>query len=310
MPLLNNSKIEVQTTDASVISEVFGVYPIGLKEVATIEGTKIYTSNKLRKQFLEAIKNQKLTKVVYPTLESLTNQAKIIPCYSKSGLISFLVYKLFGSKVDKSLCAFYYPDTNKVYMLFDNNVEYLAWANDEWLSIVLFHELQHYAAKNLRMKFFNLHKSFLLSFYQYHYEYYFEIKKLKKSYVAPILKQIIKGELSHAEADIFKVLVANEKAMMKYIGPHTEHITKKTQQYSRIVYLYLVNRDRYMKLLAQRDKEVMKFHFSFDNAYEKLGYPKLSSFFGQEAYAPSEIICMTAERKPTSGHYAVIKQLK
>ena len=301
-------ELEATDIDQSVLTEVFGIYPIGLKHVTSLGGQKLYSSDRLRRQFLKAIKGHKSTKQIYPILERLTNEGKILPCYTVKSFLKYIHYKRAATDEEKSLQAFFAPQTNRTYMLFDNRVKYFVWARNKDLAVILIHELQHYAAWNMRMRFLSMHKGLLTRYYSVLFSSLFDAE-IKSQHVAPVLKFLFLESELKMDPHPGRLFRGYEQVMMRYILPQIKKNGEgKIKQYMSLVNLYFNNLNQFISALRNRQKGTTTFYFALMKAYKKIGYRKVESLVGQETLFPSEIISITAER-PTSQHYAVIKQL-
>jgi len=309
--MLNNIKIDEELKlKEFLITEKFGVSPIGLDVVGKLGNTKLYGSSKLQNNFLDAIRKQKFTKPCGDAIEDLTEKGIIIPCYTTGNLISYLALRLFGSKFNKSTMAFFSPDTNKIYMLFDNRVKYFMWTDDEDLSATVLHELQHFACFNLKQQFYSLFKNMCSKFYSTFFNYLFDSRYVTQHITDDINKFLMKSfewSTSLKESDFNKYEKLLQKNLDINISADPEWMEKAIPYYIYSVKLYLLDPNKYIRFIYSREGMPFLIFICLIKAYNKLGYNRLNSLFVQECLYPSEIAAITAGSRPQQIHYQAVK---
>jgi hypothetical protein len=295
------------------LSESFGVGPFGLDQVANLAGMKLYSSVTLRQKFIESIADQDETKQVSKSIANLVNKNVIIPCYSSSGFISFIGHKMFGSPYEKAIMAFFSPISNRVYMLFDNRVDFLIWTSDEDLSKTLLHELQHFACYNLKTRYASLFNSMWKTYYTAFFNGIFENQKLTGNDIKPVYAMLLKS-FEWTKSDIREEFFTKtyhsviHKLALKCLN--AEEAKNFADEYISNLLLYLQNPDKYITEIRYNTSGTPRLVYNYLNrSYMSLGYRNPESIFVQELLFPSEICSITAGERPMAPHYMAIKLL-
>jgi hypothetical protein len=289
------------------IQEDFGFTPFNLKEVDRVEGKALYSSPRLKAKYLEAISGQAILRPVVRNIEALLQKDIIVPCYTSSNLFGVLKHKLTGTNADKQIMGFYSPINNKVYILFDNRLKFLAWANNDDLSLVTIHELMHYVAKNNKRNFYNTFKGELIAFYRAFY-----------SDFAGVQLDVRQVELMVVGA--IKMFEWEEDVTGNTINKYRHYLDRivtllDPEQKKMVVDVPLENAALYWKNpnmflnKAKTDKETNRLVFALWRAYDRVfGLKNPNTFPIQEILFPSEVISISSE-KPTSNHYKAVKSI-
>lgn len=148
------------------LNEIF-VVPIGLEVVAKIDGQKLYGSEKLNSKFLLALSKSGRVTDSLEKVRDLIRRKQIIPCFMGKSLFGFITRKVFSPKASKAIVAFYEPvKTKKIYVLLDNNVNFLTYTSNSLMTILTIHELMHMFADRKPGAFLSVFKSELVGYYK------------------------------------------------------------------------------------------------------------------------------------------------
>lgn len=292
------------------LQELFAL-PINLKLVARIEGTKLYSNDKLKEKYIKSLQNRSETKKVSKQFERLVNDGYIIPCWLNKGLVRFVAYKIFAPYSSKGILGFFHPDSKKFYIIIDNNIS-IGLASDTMISKLTLHESMHMLAHKHPSKFINTFNDELQKWY---YNFYFEIFDLDSSKVnknldiSHIIKFLFKNiEIKmNVSSSLFKKY---EKMLRETFKPYTklddEEFEKALKDVSLLPQIYYNNIDNFLQL-TKKFKHIIK--PMYNSYYTTFGVKGLSTLCIQELLYPSEIICILAESKPNSKVYQGIKQI-
>ena len=290
-----------------IVQEDFGFTPFNLKHVDNVEGKAVYSSPKLKEKYIEVISKQATLKPVSDIIARLVDNDIIVPCYTASNLFGVLKNRLTGTDASKQIMGFYSPVNNKVYILFDNRLKFLAWANNEDISLVTIHELMHYVAKNTKRKFYGIFKGDLIAYYRAFYSDFagvdLDVRQLELMIVGAI-------KMFEWEKDV------NGNTINKYRHYLDRIVTLiDSEQKTLVVDVPLENAALYWKnpsqfmAKAKSDKEANRLVFALWRAYEKVfNLSKPNTFPIQEILFPSEVISISSE-KPSLNHYKAIKSI-
>ncbi len=146
------------------------------QKVAEIEGVKLYSSNKLRADYVSAIKMSKYGKYIGDTINNLVLQNRIIPCFLNKGIISLTLYKIFSKDITKRIAGYYDNINKQIFVLIDSNTNIFSYASNDSLATLTIHESVHMLAYNKPAIFYRLFKDDLIKFYDFYFENVFEIQ--------------------------------------------------------------------------------------------------------------------------------------
>jgi hypothetical protein len=293
--------------DTQYVSEDFGFTPYSLERVDVIEGMSIYTSPRLKENYTKAIAKQRILKPVIKDIEDLIRKDIIVPCFTKKNLLHLLRHKATSSPASQGLMGFYSPVKNKIYILFDNRVKFLSWADNDDLSKVTIHEMMHYVAKNHKKTFYNVFKPDFIKYYRAFYKRFAGVDIPTKQLELMIIGAI---KMFEWEEDVNGRTIETYK---KYL--HKVVKLKKSEQNLVIdvpmenAYLYWTNPNGFM-FRAKTNKETNRLVFSLWDAYEDaFNLVRPNTFPVQELIFPSEV-CAISSEKPTSSHYRAVKFIR
>ena len=295
------------------VQERGGVGPWGLEQVGTIGNQKIYSSDKLKTAFIDVIGKAKNTKPVAESIEHMTNEGVIIPCYTTSGFIKFISHRLFGDDWDKAVMAFYSPETNRIYMLFDNRVSFLNFTNDEDLAATIIHELQHFACANLKMGFYSIFKDMFSRYYSTFFNGLYESVAFSTKNCDLITKFLLQKLEWAPDIKMNSFFETYEKILTKFNDekksedPDWAH--KCTDYYLGTLYMYFSDPNEFIRYISAQTGMPFYVFMMLIESYKKMGYKGIRNLCIQECVFPSEIAAVTSEIKPDARHYRVINMV-
>jgi len=288
-----NNQLDIQPID-----EFFSV-PVGLKEVESIYGFKLYSSDALVKSFLNAIQSSSRGHNVYKPIEKLVKQKRIMIVYQVKGLLSFLSHKMFGSPEDKSIMGFFNMTSKKVYIMIDNNISIFGVANNDLIASTTMHECQHLFASLNWKKFLSLYKDELYRYYVSAFSRIFSLTKIPKE-MPKIIYFIGQLEGTMKRERILGQLDAYGKILKKYLKPASKLSSDKFDEvlydFQASIRLFV----KYFDIFVRSYRNYINIFGPLDMAYRD-AFSKRNSYTTayQELIAPSEVICVLTEIKPT-----------
>jgi hypothetical protein len=278
------------------IQELFAL-PTGLKQVANIEGMKLYSSEKLKKAFLLSFSKSGRGKPIYPSIEKMVNSDLITPCYLSKNLYRLFKHKMTGGQ-NKTIMGFYYLHNKKVYVLIDNNINIFGSASNDLIVSTTMHECMHLCAGRFRSKFISLFKPVLKKFYENAFTGIFKLKSPMNTekIINFIMRfenstpKVINKELSNyfrlLEKEMKDITSLNEKEFRKVLTDYIVSIKISMTSFPVFVKVYR----KYLHIFGP-------LHKSYEQTFGKRN--KYTTVF-QELYAPSEVICVLSEMAPTT----------
>jgi hypothetical protein len=298
-----------QEQNMQYLDEAWGILPKSLSVVDTIGGTKLYSSDAIKSKFLNAIDNQKILRPVADKIENLINRQIIVPAFTNKNLIKLIGHKFLSDQFSKMVLGFYESSKNKIFLL-DNNTKFLIFMNNKELSSLTMHELQHYASRNLKSKFFNIHKNTFRTYFQSFYKIYLNIivpDNIIDGFVQYVLKNFEYPQNQSTQflvkfGDILFDNLQNRKVSEKDL--ETQIITMLA-----VLKMYLSNTNSFISSLQSGQDSPVKLVKSLTTAYKSLGIRNPHSLTIQELIFPSEVVCIESQHKPNSRHYDSIKAL-
>lgn len=163
--------------NSSNLQELFAA-PVGLKLVAKVGGEELYGSESLNMSFLKSMSEVSKVSPLLKTITKLVMTKNIIPCWMNSNILKIIKFKILAPAYKKSGAAFYYPSNKTIYVLIDNNINMFGFSSNNWISILVVHEMCHMAVTKNPSSFMSTFKPILIEFYQ---NYFVEALKLKEN---------------------------------------------------------------------------------------------------------------------------------
>jgi len=283
--------------DEKHLKELFAV-PIGLELEATVDGQKFYSSEGLRKAFMKSMGAAGRATGIYKQVETLVMKKKlIVPCYLSKNMFRFFKHKMFGNPADKDMLGFYHMKQKRVFILVDNNTNFIGTAKDDELASTTMHECVHLYADRARGKFLKTFMPELERFYISAFSRMFRLKT--KPDVKPIIKFLAKYEYNRGY-QLNKQLTKYYYLLEKQLKPHSElsddNFRILLTKLIVAVKLSMVQFDQFIRVYRQN----IDIFGPLDRAY-KDSFGKVNNVAGvyQELSSISEVICVLTEIYPT-----------
>jgi len=291
---------------SSTIQELFSP-PIGLKVVMSIDGFKLYSSDKLKKAFLQSMAKTSTAKIINPVLEKLVSKGLVTPCFQNKGIIKNFAYKFFASSIDKSIAGFFDTVTSKVVILVDNEINVFGFSSNYNLAVITLHECTHMFAKRKPSAFLSTFKQELRTYYGSAFTNIFQLKSKIKN-LDNIIKFIFdlekKGDTSNSMLLSYYYLL--DVALHPITVLSDKEFEKILRGFISFIKISLVS-------LSTLSRELRNFSYIVGPLYraykDTFNVPNRSTTCFQELTIPSEVICVGVELKPTSKNAKAFKML-
>jgi hypothetical protein len=287
------------------VNELFSV-PIGLKPAIEIDGTKFFSSPKLKASFSLAFTKSSKGRSVAKEVTALVEKDIIVPCYKSKNLFSFIKKKLVKGDFSDYILAFYNVDEKRVIVIIDNNVSIFGTAANNSLVSTTMHECMHLSAgKNIR-GFLRYFDSYLQKYYSAFFTDYFKLRDISQNQVDEFIKYITKYEIrgpSYADRDLGNYFRFLEELLKGNSDLENQDFQVRLTQYIVATKLFIKSPNT----LFKNYKRFSMIFTSLNRAYwEAFGEKNKYTTPIQELISLSEVACVLSEMKPTE---AVIKKL-
>lgn len=289
------------------LEELFAI-PIGLELEATVDGLKLYSSQRLKESFLKSLGSSGRVTKYFNQIEKLVLDKKIlVPCYLSKNLYRLFKHKVFGSAEDKSALGFYHTVQKRVFILIDNNTSAVGTAKNDFIASTTIHECVHLYSDRMRSKFISLFKDELERYYISCFSAIFSLNK--KPDVMPIINFLSKFEYDRSIIKLNNQLIEYYNLLEKQLKKHT--VLKEVEFINRLkglivcVKLSLTDFSNFIRMY----RYYRIFFESLDRSY-KVAFGKRNTVTTpyQELSSASEIISVLSEIYP--GHPKIVKMFK
>ena len=287
------------------LQEKLGIIPFSVKEIVKLHDYSVYSSEKLKSSFIDIVAKNKLISPVRGPISNLINDDVIVPGFMSKNIIKLLLHKKFANGYKKTLMGIYHPESHKIYILMDNNVNLFSWVSDKNVSQILLHEVMHYACRQDQNKFFNIFKDMFASYYSKFFEIYAGIQIESNS-----AKRIAKFLISNFENT--KQHNVNLKVYYEFMKKELSVFGKKRAEgiamdVASAFGLYMKNNALFVTTI-NNNKQMNKMFYALIDAYKEIGIVDPDTTAAQELMWPSEIAAIACD-KPNSLHYKAINLL-
>jgi len=291
------------------IEELFAL-PINTYEAATVDGAKLFSSNKLKANYLRAMAKLQRTSPISDNLQKLVETGKVLPVWMNKGVGSLTLFKIFAPTGIKMIRGFYTPEHKTIILLIDNMISW-GFASNSALGDLTLHEGMHMYADVKKTTFLSLFKNELIKYYYVLFNEMFKLKNTKVD-VSPIIKFIFK---------YYELPELNSSRMIKQIPKYKDLLDKTFRPYTSL------KQDEFTKYLNDFENALTFFFKDFNTfvqnrrsyvhiltpmykAYKKaFGARNLSTLCIQELVFPSEVIAILTSIKPSPKIYKAFSQL-
>lgn len=274
--------------------EEFFTLPIGMEQVATYKGSKMYTSDKLKSKFLKAMEKNGRAKAITPIMKKMIDNNTFIPAYINKNLFQLLAYRFGPDMHKKHIAGFYSLDYKVIILIIDNNTKW-GFTSDDFMALLAIHEGMHMAAYVKKSQFVSI---FLNDLADYYYEVFKMILSLKerpkemKDIAKYIFYTIEVGRLKARDAmytDYFNFLV---KTLGKYSTLKKDEFETGVRDWVVCLKIYWTN----PMVLYRNARTFAHILRPLGYAYKTLwGKTPDFNFFVQELGVPSEVIAVRSE---------------
>lgn len=288
--------------DEQHLDELFAP-PIGLKEVESLYGFKLYSSDRIVEAYLAAIKKSGRGNPVYKPIEKLVRAKKIMPVFQIKGILKFFAHKMFGNPEDKAILGFYHMGVKRIYIMIDNNVSAIATANNDDIASTTIHECQHLFADINRPKFTSIFKEELYRYYAMAFSRILVLKKTPKNLQVLInFLGTFEGEGLRRVQQKFKKYESILMTFKKESDLSPEEFDKRVRELLLIIRLFTDHFDTFVRSY----RKFLSILGPLDRAYrDAFSKPNIYTTAYQELISISEVICVLSELKP--GHPKIKK---
>jgi hypothetical protein len=270
--------------------------PINLQLEDVIDSTKVYSSPKLKQDFIEAFRKSSSGQDIVEKISDLVLERKVVvPCYKSKGIFSLLKYKLFGEVEDKVIMALTNDANNKIYIFIDNHLSLIGTSSNEILVSTTLHELMHLSARLHIEKFISIAKPYLTEYYKNAFMGIFDLKTDQFS-VDEVIKFLSKFEGNHislvGKLGTYASILDNEFKNITNLSMN--EFIKRITGMMTIIKIILYSFSTFLKVYRNYIYLFTPLMRSYELSFNKKN--NVSTPF-QELFAISEVICVLAELK-------------
>jgi hypothetical protein len=296
------------------IVELFAAPRGELQLVVNWQGVKIYTSPKLKQNFLKSMSKTSRTAPIVSTLLKLINKNEFIPCYLTSSIIKSILKRqppefkgYSGTTMGKYILVYVENDTN-----------IFGFASNDELSITTLHELIHKSSNKFPSQFFQTFKSELIEYYSNYWNRLFNVSagQLKKDKVEEIVKFLYKTTETGQRTNAALIKYHD---MLKETFKGVTTLEEKTLEEIIRSYIILIKivwkamdsgAPSLIEKAAYANRQIiLPLYISYQETFG-INVKKMKELCYQELYAPSEVISIPALVKtPNPKVYKLINKL-
>lgn len=281
--------------------------------IPALGNIKGYVSDKLNNDILEIIQGNMHSSMI-PFYKKLLNERRLIPFVYRSNSVYDLLDDIKSMVFDpifnrnnlmkKSFYAFYTSEEDRVYLALSNIKNIFQHVDNEWMSLIIEHELMHFTSHRANNTFGAIWKNVFDEFYFHLFNYYNTendsvLEKFVKGYSQNLYKILLsyeKGDMNKILKNIIqlytvkskKILNTNMSKIKRY--NFNVYFDNATDLIGKFLTLIFTGRtDNAIRLLAQYDYLIF---YNLIDAYTKMdkNNPVYNrTLFYQEYFAPSEV---------------------
>ena len=279
--------------------------PISLSLETVIDGSKFYSSDKLKRKFVEAFAKSSKGKDITSQIESLVEKKFVMPCYKSKGLFSFIKRKLIGDP-DKYILGFYHIKEKRVIVLIENSVSIIGTAANNELVSTTMHECMHLIAGRNFSKFTQVFSNYLNAYYTEFVKHYFNVDSPDQKSIREMMK-FIAGLEKRGPGYANSQLKNYYRLMYSLFGNVTVLTDQDFDQRLTDMVVALKLMIMHIASLMKNARKYQMLFTSLNSAYYN-AFGKKNQYTTpiQELISLSEIACVFAEMAP---HDSVIKRM-
>lgn len=288
------------------IQELFTA-PVGLEVVMVMNGFKLYSSSKIRKEFIQSMKKTNEAKIINPVLERLVDDELVLPCFQNSGLVKNLKYKLFGDKLDKSISGFFSLDSSKVVILIDNEINLFGFSSNRNLAVITLHECTHMFASRKPSAFISLFRPELETYYSSAFTNIFKLNSKIKN-IGKIVKFIFSLERSKNITNdlLIKYHKLLESEFLSITSFSKKDFDQRLRDFITLIKISIVSISTLRRIFSRYSYIIGPLYTAYKDTFRK---PNNATSCFQELTIPSEVMCVGVEIKPSSKNVKAFKML-
>jgi len=277
------------------VQEIFAL-PESPRIATVIDGTPLYTSDRIKQRFVKALTKSDYLKDVIPEITDLViKKNAIVPCWQSKGAIRFIARKVLQSIKGTGFAALYRPDEGRIYIILDNYVNWFMGYPNEVLFRIASHELVHYCAHKNFLKFVMIFRNYINDYYVIFFKDIFKIPR--KEDIDSLTWKII-GSLSKKFPDTASVheITTKYKEAMEPLRTFSKlsNFDKIVDDMSQTIKIALTYGGRAQDILFSGYKHILDPMY---RTYDSLGVPTYGNVCYQELWRPDEVIAMHVEKK-------------
>jgi len=151
-------------------------------------GKKLYSSDKLKLKFFEAVLATPWGKFHAKNIKRLVQTGNIVPALMDKGIASFLAKKFLSKDWSKNVQGLYSGELGKVIIFIDNNSNWLGVSSNKDLVKTTLHECMHLSAQDNMNGFMKIMTPTFMKYYSSYFDDIFSCKGFNASTVIKALK--------------------------------------------------------------------------------------------------------------------------
>lgn len=277
------------------LKEVFAP-PIGLQPIAKVDGDVLYGSPLLDKTFLFALEKSGRTSPAYLKLEMLLRQGKLVAGHQAPGIFSFRDWKLHKPSNQQTLTmGFYDRESKKVYILISNTANKWSVVDNNFLAVLVIHELMHMFSDVKRALFINTFKKELIAYYRELWKQIFSIGDIPEKVTEKIIRHIFTDiEISRniTTQSILRYNSLMGKELRKYSTLSDSEFNKMLTDYMLVTQTFLVNTDKFLQARNKFKHILIPMYHAYERAFN---IRNMTTICIQELVFPSEVVAIASE---------------
>jgi len=270
------------------LQELF-VLPFGAEVVATFGNIPVYSSEKLKEKFIEAILLSKTLSKCIDKIAEMVKYGQIVPCWQSSNVISFIARSIFAPARSKILVGAYSQPEKTIYIVIDNKTNWFLSYPNELLEDVLLHELCHKFAVEIPGAFYAEFNDVLQKFYSSYFMDLFSLPKEKSKEVSIIVEDFLKFLVTYQSKAILikKFIRLYEKELDSFGKLAVDKKQFRVRQVSLLITIAKIASEQDpLEIFSSSAQTILPLY----EAYKRFGLSNLDTICLQELVAPSEVV--------------------
>jgi len=281
---------------------------MGLKTVIKLDGQELYSSDTLKRKFIEAVAKTGRGKKIVPSVERMIQNKTLIPTFANKNVFQLVRKKIFPDEFSGGALGMYVPKHRFIIICMEPNTTF-GFAKNDLLVRWTIHEGMHKLAKEEQSTFKSFFKHDLEKYYTAVFKRLFSLQEDPKD-IGKIVDFLCKSENSgrcFTNSGIMaqykmldKSLINNTTLSEKEFEDQLRSYTVMWKLYHANPYVLRDNLNRFMHIYRA-------LAFAYKDVWGKVVH---QNFYGQEIAMPSEVIAIRSEIKTDSKVYQGFSKLK